>query len=180
MRTILLIFLIASVSGLKAQTFLSPSPIGNRYTGMFTNNFQTNDSISNKKWSLIRYSAVASQFAFFKGGNATIFSAPIGIQLNRRLNNNLYAFAGVSLSPAYINFNRTFMADDVNKSIQNRAFNSGSLGMYSRAALGLQYINDERTFSISGSISVDRGSYPMIQNNHANTANSKHILSANR
>ena len=176
MRTILLVALIISVSGLKAQTFLSQIPVHNRYTGMFTKNFQINDSISNRKWSLIRYSAVASQFAFFNGGNASIFSVPIGMQLNRRLNNNLYAFAGVSVSPAYINFSRSFMANDFNKSIQNRAFNSGSLGVYSRAALGLQYVNDERTFSISGSISVDRGSYPMFQNN----TNSKQVLSTVR
>jgi hypothetical protein len=32
--------------------------------------------------------------------------------------------------------------------------------MYSAASLGLIYINDARTFSISGSISVERSNYP--------------------
>ncbi|MEJ7680097.1 MAG: hypothetical protein WKG06_20000 [Segetibacter sp.] len=43
----------------------------------------------------------------------------------------------------------------------NSSFKSSALGIYSRAELGLQYINDERTFSISGSVGVERSSFPM-------------------
>lgn len=101
------------------------------------------------------------QFFFFKGGNATIFSAPLGLQLNRRLNNNLFAFAGVSAAPSYVNFNSSFMNADFNKMNANSSFKSSALGIYSRAELGLQYINDARTFSISGSIGVERSSFSM-------------------
>ena len=51
----------------------------------------------------------------------------------------------------------------------------GSVGLYSRAELGLQYINDERTFSISGSIGVERSSYPVLPYNNTRT---NHVMSA--
>ncbi len=179
MRTILLIGLLASVTGLKAQIFQQGGFINNGYTGRFGNNIQLNDS-SKKRWSFIKYSGISSQYAFLKGGNAMIVSAPIGMQLNLRLNNNLYAFSSVSLAPAYVNFNRSFITDDFNKANQNNAFfKSGNVGMYSRAALGLLYINDEKTFSISGSIGVERSSYPVLQNNHMNNTRTNRVISAN-
>ncbi len=109
----------------------------------------------NKKWSLHKYAGISASYSFFNGGNASVISAPIGLQLNRQLNNNLYAFAGISAAPSYINFNRAFMNTDLNK------INSGNLALYSRFEAGLMYVNDQRTFSISGSISVDRSSFPV-------------------
>ncbi|MGH2563931.1 MAG: hypothetical protein ACRDE5_05430, partial [Ginsengibacter sp.] len=35
-------------------------------------------------------------------------------------------------------------------------------GTYSSASLGLMYINDSRTFSISGSIGIERSSNPLL------------------
>lgn len=157
MRTFISIsfFIIAATAD--AQTFLPGSFIDNGYRGSLINNIRLNDSAFNKKWSVIKYSGISAGFSFFKGGNATIVSAPLGLQLNRRLNNNLFAFAGASAAPSYVNFN-SFMNSNLNKM---NSFRSGSLGVYSRAELGLQYINDERTFSISGSIGVERSSFPM-------------------
>lgn len=83
-----------------------------------------------------------------------MISAPVGLQLNRRLNDNLYAFAGISAAPAYVNFSRSFINTDLKK------INSGAFSMYSRLEAGLMYINDQRTFSVSGSISVERSNYP--------------------
>ena len=37
--------------------------------------------------------------------------------------------------------------------------NASNFGIYPAAQMGLMYINDERTFSISGSIGVSRSSY---------------------
>ena len=181
MRTIILIAIMSAAVALKAQTFLPGSFTGNSYRGSFANNFYLADSSAKNKWSLNKYSAVSSSYTFFNGGHATILSAPIGLQLNRRLNNNLYAFAGVSVGPAYINFNRTFMANDFNKVNQHNSFSQpGSLGLYTRAALGLQYVNDEKTFSISGSIGVERSSYPVLPYSQINNTKTNHVMSANR
>jgi hypothetical protein len=181
MRTIIFISILLSVTGLKAQRFLPGSFIDNTYRGGVISAVRQNDSASKKKWLFSKYSGISTSFTFFKGGSATVVSAPIGLQLNRRLNNNLYAFAGVSVAPAYVNFNQSFMTADFNKTNPNNSFfKSSSLGIYSRAELGLQYINDERTFSISGSIGVERNNYAMPFYNQNRNAKPTNVISANR
>jgi hypothetical protein len=162
MRYIILVASLLCFSLAQAQPFLPGSFVDNHYRGNVGDYLRTNDTASSKKWFFTHYTGLSTSFTFSKAGSATVVAAPMGIQLNRRLNNNLYAFAGVSVAPAYVSFNRSFMATDFNKSNANTGFfKSGSLGVYSRAELGLQYINDERTFSISGSIGIERSSYPM-------------------
>ena len=160
MRTTVLLACIFFSATLNAQTFLPGSFVHNPYQS--GSNFYNNDSSSQKKWFLTRYSALSTSYAIFKGGHATIVAAPIGLQLNRRLNNNLYAFANAAVVPAYVNFNRSFITADFNKGFaNNNFFKSSSLGMYTSASLGLQYVNDQKTFSVSGSISVQRSNYPL-------------------
>ena len=167
MRILLLLVILISSSTLKAQTGLPASFIDYTHQRAFLNDL--NDSTGNKKWSLSTYSSISTSFSFFKGGNATVVSAPMGLQLNRKLNNNLYAFAGVSVAPAYVNFNSTFLSSNNGKFYSNNAaLKSSSFEMYSRAEMGLMYINDQRTFSISGSISVERSSYPVYPYNQMN------------
>jgi hypothetical protein len=163
MRTIILMVIVISVTALKAQTVLPASFLDYIHMGTFTNRLRMDDSLSKNKWSLSRYSGISTSFAFFKGGNATIVAAPMGLQLNRRLNDNLYAFANVYIAPAYINFNHAFINTDFNKANPNNGFYTPrSFGVYSGASLGLQYINDDKTFSISGSIGVERSAFPVI------------------
>ena len=183
MRTLVLVtILLISVTSLHAQQFLPGSFIDNNYRGGMLNKvYQSDSSAKKKKWFFSNYSGISTSFTSFKGGTATVVSAPIGLQLNRTINNNLYAFAGVSVAPAYVNFNRTFMTTDANKfNLNNNLFKSSSLGIYSRAELGLQYINDDRTFSISGSIGVERNTYVMPFYNQNNNARSTNLISANR
>ncbi|MDB5247348.1 MAG: hypothetical protein JWQ40_1742 [Segetibacter sp.] len=161
MRTLILTALLFTVISASAQSYLPGSFIDMGYRGNFANNIHLNDSASKKKWFVSKYSGISTSFSFFKGGNATVVSAPLGLQLNRTLNNNLYAFAGVSVAPAYVNFNSSLMNPGFNKLDRGNTFNSRSLGIYSRAELGLMYVNDERTFSISGSIGVERNDFPM-------------------
>jgi hypothetical protein len=157
---VVLVIMMTSIT-LKAQTFFPGSFVDYTQRQPFLNkNF--NDSALNKKWFLNKYSGISTSFSFFRGGNATTIAIPVGLQLNRRLNNNLYAFAGVSVAPAYVNFNRSFISADINKNWQNNTFlKSNSFSMYSRAEMGLMYINDEKTFSISGSIGIERSNYPV-------------------
>ena len=124
------------------------------------NDFLKDSSVQGKKWFVSKYIGLSTSFAFFNGGNATVLSVPIGLQLNRTLNNNWLAFAGVSVAPAYVNFNRSFISANNSKFGQPSSFFSpNQLNMYSRAELGLMYTNDAKTFSISGSIGVERSNY---------------------
>jgi hypothetical protein len=161
MRIVLaLVVLIASIS-LKAQTLFPGTFIDDTQRQAFVNAGHFNDSTQHKKWFLNKYGGISTSFSFFRGGNATTVAVPVGLQLNRRLNNNLYAFAGVSVAPAYVNFNHAFLSTDINKTWQKNTFlQSNSFNMYSRAELGLMYINNEKTFSISGSIGIERSTYP--------------------
>jgi len=173
--TVVLIIMMVSLT-LKAQTFFPGSFADYTQRQAFINRSPFNDSAQNKKWFLNKYSGISTSFSFFKGGNATMIAVPVGLQLNRRLNDNLYGFAGVSIAPAYVNFNYSFLATDINKTWQGNTFlKSNSFGMYSRAEMGLMYINDEKTFSISGSIGIERSTYPMYPVYPYNQINNKPI-----
>jgi hypothetical protein len=163
MRIVILFVILISSMTLKAQTVLPVSFMDYIHGRTFGSNPHFIAGTLDKKWSVSSYSGISTSFTFFNGGNATVVSAPMGLQLNRRLNNNLYAFAGISAAPAYINFNHSFITSDINKGNPNNGFfKSNSFGAYTRAELGLMYINDARTFSVSGSIGVERSSYPMV------------------
>jgi len=110
-----------------------------------------------KKWIFTKYASVSTGFMAFKGGSASFLSAPIGVQVTRPLNNNLYAYAGLSVAPTYFNFNSPFFQPGINKS--NGFMNANNFGVYSAAHLGLMYISDDKSFSISGGISVGRNLY---------------------
>ena len=114
-----------------------------------------------KKWFFTSYSNVGIGFNFFNGGTATVVSAPVGLQLNRRLNDNLYAFTGVSLAPTYVSFNRPFLSPGI-KSFGSNSYKPGYFGLNPSVNMGLMYVNDAKTFSVSGSIGVQRSSYPML------------------
>ncbi|MEP6682528.1 MAG: hypothetical protein ABJA35_04675 [Parafilimonas sp.] len=176
MRNTCLLIILFFASGLKAQT---AAPL--RFADVtqrtdFANQNRFKDSIPNKKWFLSTYSGVSTSFMFFKGGNATVLSAPLGLQLNRRLNNNVYAFAGVTAAPAYINFNNTFLNTDINKGNANNSFiKKNNFGVYSRVDVGLMYVNDAKTFSISGSFGIEKSSYPMFPYTQVNSVNQRGV-----
>ncbi|HRP33159.1 MAG TPA: hypothetical protein PKV73_14775 [Agriterribacter sp.] len=170
MRRILLSIIILSSVSVKAQNTLPADNTDNVQHESFERYSPSVKSITGKKWFLSKYSSISTGYSFFKGGSAGFVAAPLGLQLNRRLNNNLYAFAGVSAAPVYINFNNAYRSFDFNKTYPvNSLFKSSSLGMHARAELGLMYVNDAKTFSFSGSIGVQRSSYPVFPYRQMNT-----------
>jgi hypothetical protein len=176
MRIVLLTAFLLMMIAVKAQMLVPGSFFDNSFRGGFRSNSGFRDSVANKKWSLSRYSSISTSFVGWKGGYATVVAAPIGLQLNRSLNNNISAFAGVAVAPAYTNFGQRFMNTNINKLYQNNPFYKGSnLSLYSRAEIGLSYTNDERTFQISGSIGVERNNFAMPvyvpANNNRSTLN---------
>ena len=158
-REKLVLLLLQSFISMKAESQLIYNGMNIAQRNTFSPlNTMSDSSMARSKWSLHKYAEISLGYGFFNGGGASYFSAPVGLQLNRRLNNNLYAFAGISAAPTYVNFSRSFINTDINK------MNTNNLYMYSRFEAGLMYINDAKTFSISGSISVDRTNYPVYPN----------------
>ncbi len=165
MRILILQCILFSITffSLKAQTLSSRGVDGYTQQTPLPYYYHSGDSSDLKrKWSLVKYRSISASYALFNGGSATVLSAPIGLQLNRRISNNLYAFAGVSAAPAYINFNQP----GFNKfNPGNNLSSANNFGLYTRAEMGLMYVNDQRTFSISGSIGIERNSYPFYPPN---------------
>lgn len=156
MRNFLLGILILMSAALQAQSYRGVNNMRDYNVPAY--------KMSEKKWFVTRYTGVSAGMSFFNGGSANYLSVPLGWQLNRRLNNNLYAFAGISAAPTYINFNRAF------SNLNSKGFNNlgqyNHLGLYSRAELGLMYVNDQRTFSISGSVGVQNAVNPYLPFHH--------------
>ncbi len=151
MRNLLVIITLISCLFLEAQTPKQSF----KDSGYYLQHTQS------KKWFFTSYSNIGIGFNFFNGGTATVVTAPVGLQLNRQLNSNLYAFTGVSLAPAYVNFNRSFLSPGIKPNTAT-GLKSDYFGLYSSVNMGLMYVNDARTFSISGSIGVERSTYPML------------------
>ncbi len=180
MRITILAVVLFFITSIKAQTILPLSVMDYAYSAPFANNLPTDSASAKKKWTLTKYAALSTSYTFFKGGNAGIIAAPIGLQLNRKITENIYAFANVSVAPAYVNFNSAFNNTSFNKNGQYNSFRQNSLGIYSSASLGLMYINNDKTFSISGSISVEKSSYPLMPAYQTRPVNANGFAPANR
>lgn len=162
MRVLILSAILVSSIAAKTQTLVPGGFMSYMHPSVFTIYPHYIAGGPDKKWSLTSYAGITTGYGFYNGSNSIFAAAPVGLQINRRISNNLYAFAGVSAAPAYMNFNHAFISSDINKANPNGAFfKSNSFGAYSRAELGLMYVNDAKTFSISGSIGVERSS-PLI------------------
>ncbi len=166
MRLLLVFIVMILATVTKAQ---SPLQNGNGWfppasiDGIVSQRIPYNDSMPHSKWSFSKYVSLSSGYSFFKGGSTSFFAAPIGVQLNRSLSNHLTAFAGVSVVPVYFNFNSAFSPNAFDKTnAGNPFFKTNNLNMYSKVELGLMYTNDAKTFSISGSIGVQKSSYPVF------------------
>ena len=160
MRSIIFVSMLMIFSAqVKAQNNLQKDNY-NYQKAVAVDSNQINYNYSEKKWFVSKYIGVSSSIGFFNGGNVSVFSAPVGLQLNRKLNSNWYAFAGISATPAYINFNHSFNSAISNKIMQsNSPYLPTNFNLFPKAELGLMYINDQKTFSISGSISVEKSNY---------------------
>lgn len=180
MRTTFLITVLFCFTTVKGQTML-PGSFLNLQPADFSNNLHNIDGVSQKKWFFSRYTGISTGVTFFNGGHATLVTMPMSLQLNRRLNNNWYAFANVAVAPAYTNFSRSFLTGTYNKPWQRNGFNNANgFGAYSAASLGLMYVNENKTFSISGSIGVEKSSYPVLGYYPPNTTKPKPGVSARR
>jgi len=161
------IFLLIGVSVLflsaKAQSyipgvgvnFMQPIPLPGNQLPVY-------DNPGNKKWYFSRYAGFSAGFGYFNGAGGSYVSVPFVLQLNHPLNNNLTAFAAISVAPTFFSLNHSFTDPSFNTYYPGGYMpNSYGFGINPRATMGLMYTNDAKTFSISGSISVERSSYPI-------------------
>jgi hypothetical protein len=169
MRIVLSVLALISFISSKAQTHLPISSMNYALWQPFpAYNLLGDSSHLNQKWRLSSYTGISAGYSFFNGGSATAISAPVGLQLTRQLNNNMYAFAGISAGPAFFS-SRSFTEPFLYKSYPGGNFSNGyGFGINSRVEMGLMYINDAKTFSISGSIGVERSSYPIYPADRSN------------
>jgi len=156
-RTILFAAILISAGAVKAQSPLSFGAMNGIQPGFSHFNQVADSNHVQKKWFLSKYAGISTGFVAFRGGSGTFLSAPVGLQINRQLTNNVYAFAGVSAAPTFFNFNSSFYQPGMNKN--NGFMNANNFNINPAAYMGLMYVNPERTFSISGSIGVSRSSY---------------------
>lgn len=144
-RAIFFIAILMSVLATKAQSpFYSGAP------GRLSDTTRQHN-----KWFVTKYTGISTGFMAFKGGSSTFFSAPMALQLNRQLTNNLFAFGNISATPTLFQSNNLFYQTSTSKTgygpMQTRSF-----GIYPAAQVGVMYISNDKTFSISGSVSVSR------------------------
>jgi len=158
-RIILICAILVSAVAVKAQTpsspgttTASPSAFGHPYPVQDTSNAQ-------KKWFVTKYAGLSTGFIAFKGGGGSFLSAPLGLQINRKLTNNVYAFGNVSAAPYIFHSNTAFYQPAVDKNTSFMRTNTNHFGISPSAQVGVMYINNERTFSISGSIGVSTSNY---------------------
>ena len=146
-RIILFAAIVLSAVAVKAQAPLSFGAMNQPYYRHFGQVADSN--YHQKKWFLSKYAGINAGYMFFNGGGGSFLSAPLGLQINRQLTNNVYAFAGISAAPTIFNFNTPYNFNKTSSFLNNNKY-----GVSSSAYMGLMYVNDERTFSISGSIGV--------------------------
>lgn len=114
-----------------------------------------------KKWFVTKYTGISTGIMAFKGGSVSYLSAPLAMQLNRRITDNVYAFGGLSVTPYMMHMNGAMFQPVMNKAIGYGPMQGqmNNTGINPAANVGLMYISKDKTFSISGSVSVSRSNY---------------------
>jgi hypothetical protein len=143
----------------------------NPFTSMMMPSFQDYEKSKqlNQKLVASHFAMVSTGYVFYPGANAFYVSAPIGWQLTRQLNKNLYAFGGVYAAPTWTSFNTAFMNSPYNKSYPGAMYPNNYFSINPGVYMGLMYVNEAGTFSISGSIHAQNGGYPVYPAPSRNT-----------
>jgi hypothetical protein len=133
--------------------YLGGAPLPTRDSGSFNHQLQ-----------LRPYASISTGYIFLNRG-ISYLSAPVGLALVYPINRNISAFAGASASPVVFSVNQLNSYPD-NNFAKPRSYN---FGWNARVEGGLMYTNDAKTFSISGSVGVERGSSPAYPAYRTNT-----------
>lgn len=154
LRTLLFAVVFMSGMAAKAQTDTSFS-VMNGMEPAFRHPLDTN--YIQKKWFVTKYTGISTGFVAFKGGSGSFLSVPLALQVNRQLTNNFYAFGQVSATPYVFRYNGMPYQPAISKNNGFMQTQRNNFAAYSDAKIGVMYISNDKTFSISGSIGVSRG-----------------------
>ncbi|WEK34076.1 MAG: hypothetical protein P0Y53_16435 [Candidatus Pseudobacter hemicellulosilyticus] len=151
MTRLLLIIAIVFMAG-AAQAQVPPT------FGAYANRQSADSTQLKSKWFLTKNIGLSYSFFTGRGISGSVVSAPMSLQLNRQLNNNLVAFAGVSVAPNMLQFHNAFNQPQL-IGAKHGFMNQNNFNLSPSAHMGLMYISNDRTFSVSGSIGVMRNNY---------------------
>lgn len=140
-----------------AKAQLPVFPADQHNTASLLRQAEKDSSHPQQKWFITKYTGLSAGFVGFKGGSGSYLSAPLEVQLNRQLTHNLFAFGSLSATPTVMRFSGPAFVPAMNKNFGNMQVNSS--GIFPAARAGVMYISNDRTFSVSGSVSVSRGTY---------------------
>ncbi len=156
MRLLLTLFAALLFFASTAQTHLFPGPTwGYSPWQSYVPYSQFINPSLHRGWQLQPFASASIGYTFI-GGGGSYFSAPIGIALFHPLNNNFTAFGAATVAPTVFHFSSLY-----GNSPGYPGNNFTTLGVNAGVTGGVIYTNDAKTFSISGSISVQRGSNPV-------------------
>ena len=156
-RAIIFLAILMSAMATKAQLPLFSGAQGAMQPVVRNPGQATDTNYLRKKWFVTRYAGISTGFIAYKGGSTNFLSAPMELQVNRQFTNNIIAFGGVSATPYLFQNNSTFYQPATGKNFG--LMRTNNFGINPAARIGVMYMNNERTFSISGSISVSSSSY---------------------
>lgn len=143
----------------KAQSPLYYGTQNNTQSAFRNPDQATDTNYLRKKWFVTKYAGISTGFVAFKGGSSSYLSAPLELLVNRQLTNNVFAFGGVSVTPSLLQYNGgAFYQPGIDKNYGFMRTNN-NFSINPAARIGVMYISNDRTFSISGSVSVSRSSY---------------------
>jgi hypothetical protein len=166
MRILLSTILLTTFLSPKAQSYL-PGFLPSLAPG-FLPPLAAASTDPTQKWQVRPYASVQAGYAFFHGG-LSFLSVPAGVALIHPLNKNFSAFAGVSAAPVAFSMARLYTDPAANPSSPGNFSRPYGFGLNAGVQAGLIYTNDAKTFSISGSVELERGSYPVYPSNRTNT-----------
>ncbi len=116
--------------------------------------------LKSDSWQLRPSFDVYAGYIFYNRGISYV-SAPLALTLYHPITRNVTAFGGVYAAPSIFTIN-DLRAAPVNGQFSANPFNqSYNLALNAGIQGGLMYTNDAHTFSISGSVSVQRGTTPV-------------------
>jgi hypothetical protein len=157
MRILLTLFAFFTFFASTAQTHLFPGTAwGYAPWQPFVPYSQFIPGTPNRSWQVQPFASASMGYTFLRGGGVSYLSAPVGVILFRPLNNNFTAFGAAAIAPTIFHFSSLYAtpAGYPGNNVTGLNVNASVTG-------GVIYTNDAKTFSISGSISVERGSNPV-------------------
>ena len=175
MRTLLMAFILTTFLFAKGQSHLPIPTSAYGYTPAvgFTPwaNFIPYPTLAggdpNQKWQLRPYANLSIGYLFLNGGGTSYLAAQTGVALIHPLTKNVSAFAAVSATAVLFSINRLYTDPALNS--PNNLSRPYNLGLNTGIQAGLIYTNDDKTFSISGSVGVERGGNSLYPVNRTTT-----------